>query len=233
MIGAICPNFWTLVLSRGFVGFGVSGGHIAFSLCTEFLDVKIRGIFSNFILDYLSEVILFNVFWFLGTISQSIAGWIFLSFSDVFGDYGFRYLIAFSAFPAVITLFAFPWIPESPRFLMVSGNVQEAEKVLKYVYKMNCRPYPSPEIQVEVSNNQRGNILKMFSKPLFISSILLMILWFSNSFCYYGVIILMPAFFKRRGLNIYLESFISSLAEIPGMIFGKINNNSTFLKLQF
>eukprot|EP01080_Neovahlkampfia_damariscottae_P002564 gene2564-3526_t len=209
IISALCPNFWTLVLSRGFVGFGVSGGHIAFSFCSEFLDTRVRGII----------MVLFNTFWFFGTVSESIAAWILLTMKHIFGDFGFRFLIAFSALPAIITLLAFPFIPESPRYLMISGKKEEAKNVIKYIYKLNCKSLPETfEIKDEKTNQQKGNFFMLFSKAYWLSTILLFFQWFSISFSYYGVVILMPEFFKRHNVNVYLESLISALAEIPGMI---------------
>ena len=187
---------------------------------------------------------LFNTFWFFGTVSESIAAWILLTFKHWFGDLGFRFLIAFSALPAIITLFAFPFIPESPRYpdkkkkflnfkfryLMVSGKKKEARKVIKYVYKLNCKQFDdSIEIKDEKNGEQQGNFLMMFSKAYWLSSILLFFQWFSIAFSYYGVVILMPIFFKKHNVNIYLESLISALAEVPGMILGNLIHNSNIL----
>jgi len=165
---------------------------------------------------------IFEFFWVFGTVTQSGLGWLFLG-TDYFGEWNFRYLIGITAFPSLIIIFFLFFIPESPRYYLITGNNAKAKGVFETIAKCNRKSLPAGELVVK-KVAQRGNIFLMFSRKLFKSSSLLIFIWFANAFCYYGVVILTPIYFQVSGhqSNLYLETFITSLAEIPGIIIGAL-----------
>lgn len=212
ILSAFVPSFWYLVAARLFVGFGVSGAHVSFSLFSEFCTTKTRGVF----------MMLFEFFWVFGTVSQSGLAWLFLG-TNYFGEWNFRYLIGVTALPCLLVLGFLIFLPESPRYYLVTGKPEKAKTIFERIAKCNKRKMPEGELIVK-QETHRGNIFLMCSKKLFKRSFLSIFIWFAMAFCYYGVIILTPKYFQVSGnqANLYLETFITSAAEIPGIIVGAL-----------
>lgn len=70
--------------------------------------------------------------------------------------------------------------------------------------------------------------VELFSPSLRKITILLWVIWFCNTFAYYGLVLLAPSFFEKeveddpddriRDNETYLDVFITSCAEIPGLL---------------
>ena len=103
-----------------------------------------------------------------------------MGFPEIFGDYGWRYLVGVSCLPNVIMLFFVPFLPESPRVLVLKGNVEKAERVFKRLAWWNNRPMFEGKLKVDENATKKkgGSILLFFTKPLWFSSLLILILWF-------------------------------------------------------
>jgi len=91
----------------------------------------------------------------------------------------------------IIILIAIPGMaPESPKWLIIQGRIEEAETILKTAEKMNG-------IQVINTENERSrkekiahssNVLDLFKSPgLRRSTLIMYYLFFTNSFVYYGL----------------------------------------------
>lgn len=69
-----------------------------------------------------------NAMWFVGATIASFVGVALLAVPD-----GWRWMLASSAIPAIIVMIGRLKIPESPRWLMSKGRLQEAQEVLRTI----------------------------------------------------------------------------------------------------
>ena len=56
--------------------------------------------------------------------------------------YGWRVLLGVSAIPLVLFTIACKWLPESPRYHVLSGQPEKAMKTLEWIAKVNKKPLP-------------------------------------------------------------------------------------------
>ncbi|KAM4617144.1 solute carrier family 22 member 6-B-like [Discoglossus pictus] len=119
------------------------------------------------------------------------------------------------------------WIPESARWLVLSGNPEQAVKDLKKVARINGKIEESEKITVEVLklNMQREihaarkanySVLDLFKTPMVRRiSFCISLTWFSTSFAYYGLAMDLQNF----GVSIYLIQVIFGVVDIPAKFF--------------
>ncbi|CAI6004135.1 unnamed protein product, partial [Closterium sp. NIES-64] len=102
LLSAWSPTFLTLLVSRCLVGFGIGGASVVFSLCSEFLPSHCRGFWLVFI----------EFFWTIGSLIEAALAW------AVMPSLHWRMLVLLSATPFALLLLLYPFLPESPRFLL-------------------------------------------------------------------------------------------------------------------
>lgn len=119
--------------------------------------------------------------------------------------------------PPVIFLIIYFFIPESPRWLLSQGRIDEARVILEKACKMNGRHWPENLVlegekkdKVETTNT---SILDLFKTPNLRKNTLISYFnWFTASFVYYALTFdsgtLIPG-------NIYINFAVSGLIEIP------------------
>ncbi|KAL0487090.1 6 TM domain-containing transmembrane protein [Acrasis kona] len=134
-----------------------------------------------------------------------------------------------------VVLLFIPFLPESPMFLHVQGRYEECEQVLERMIRWNQKKPMAGSVVTdsqnlqEISNkiNPWQSVKILYSRKYVVVTLLLMGIWFVNSFCYYGVVVMTPQFFKTgTSLSGYIESFITSAAELPGVIVAIFMINS-------
>uniref|UniRef100_A0A914CPX8 Major facilitator superfamily (MFS) profile domain-containing protein n=1 Tax=Acrobeloides nanus TaxID=290746 RepID=A0A914CPX8_9BILA len=118
---AISPNFYVFLLFRGLVGVAVSGVPQAFTLYSEFLPKSHRA----------KCIVLIEIFWAVGAGFEAILALLIMN------SWGWRWWLFFSSMPLLAFVVLSYWLPESARYLMTSGKVNDAYKTLQYVSKMN------------------------------------------------------------------------------------------------
>ena len=133
--------FWLIVL-RLLIGMAVGADYpIATSLLAEFSPRKWRGPLLG----------AFVAMWFVGAAAAYLVGEILLHFED-----GWRWMLASAAVPAILIVLARLGTPESPRWLLKRGRVDEANEVLRKVFGPNVSVNDMPE---EVHENLRVSAL--------------------------------------------------------------------------
>lgn len=134
---------WLVVL-RLLIGMAVGADYpIATSLLAEFSPRKWRGPLLG----------AFVAMWFVGAVAAYIVGEILVHF-----DGGWRWMLASPAVPAILIVLARLGTPESPRWLLKKGRVEEANAVLVKVFGPGASVEDLPE---EVSENLRiGALIK-------------------------------------------------------------------------
>lgn len=127
-----------------------------------------------------------------------------------------------TSLPAIIFLFPYWYVPESPRWLYSQKRIAEAEEVLHLLAKRNGRSSSDvASIVLQKKKNQGStskrtySILSLFSSRSIATRTLIMAYtWFVCSFSYYGLTLAA----KDLAESIYVSVALSGLVEIPGNI---------------
>jgi MFS family permease len=69
--------------------------------------------------------------WTVGTALEAALAWIVLS------TLGWRWLLVFSSVPLFVLVFGYPWLPESPYWLVAKNKFEEAEHLVTKIAKYN------------------------------------------------------------------------------------------------
>ncbi len=115
-------DVWQVVILRFLVGVAIGADYpIATSLLAEYLPSKYRGrmLGATFVV------------WAIGATVAPVVG---ILCTQLAGDNAWRWMLASSAVFALVTLFLRLGTPESPRWLLSKGRVEEADKSIKAVY---------------------------------------------------------------------------------------------------
>ncbi|CAN1761234.1 Organic cation/carnitine transporter 7 [Linum perenne] len=244
ILSTFSPNYTCLLILRCLVGVGVSGGSLFLSWFLEFVPASHRG----------SWMVVFSAFWTFGTIFEAALAW------AVMPKLGWRWLLAFSSIPSTGLLLFYSLVPESPRYLCVKGMTKEANDIMKKIALVNCKSLPAGFLVPDNTRNSHCDLMaeegpnplvpssssssssltsgsasffRLFSKNLIRTTLLLWVLYFGNSFAYYGIILLTSELGSWQSgcssssllvgvplgdNNLYVDTFITSLAELPGLI---------------
>jgi MFS transporter, putative metabolite:H+ symporter len=203
LLSAFAPSFGWLVGLRALTGFGVGGTlPVDYSIFAEYLPMEKRGRY----------LVLLESFWAIGVVLAAGLAWL------VVPHMGWRWLLAISAIPGVIIFFIRRDIPESPRYLMVSGQPEKAQAVLVKVAQVNGRTLSGRTIR-PMPKTAQAKVSDLWKPSMRRTTLLLWVIWFTISLGYYGVFTWLPSFFKSGGmalLPVYQNTFILALAQLPG-----------------
>ncbi|NXL30147.1 S22AD protein, partial [Glaucidium brasilianum] len=196
---AFVPHFYVYMAFRCVVGASVSGITMTIlALATEWVGVSSRP----------KAVLISHCFFAIG--QMILAGL----------SYGIRNwrLLEIAGSAPVFVLFFYIWVlPESARWLVTKGRIEETKKVLQKAASINKRTIPpglleqlKPETQTK-----SGSILDLFRKKHLRKVTLIMsCTWFVNSLVYYGLSLNVTNF----GLDIYLTQLAFGAVEIPARV---------------
>ncbi|XP_033904382.3 synaptic vesicle glycoprotein 2C [Acipenser ruthenus] len=217
-LASLAPWFWLFLLLRFISGIGVGGSiPVIFSYFSEFQPRTKRGAMISGL----------ATFWMAGNILAAGLAWLvipntFLSFQlGTLEFQSWRLFVVLCSIPSLSSALIFRLVmPESPKFLMEAGRVEEAVFVFRKMYNFNHRgnakPFPVTELKISPTS-EKGKIVantkiqrishrirkvlepiqKLFSDHLTSRSVLLLIIFFCISFGYYGLWMWFPELFKR------------------------------------
>ncbi|XP_015368537.1 PREDICTED: organic cation transporter protein-like isoform X2 [Diuraphis noxia] len=206
---AICPWFEFYLVLRFILGFVcVSIVFSGFVLCMELVGGKwltIAGVL------YLLPVPMSYII--ISGIAYICRGW--------------RLLQWCVTLPAVFFLVLHWFVPESPRWLLAMGRVEETMEVLEKASKINKHPLPVNMDKIlkqsinkfEINGKPKVRVSDLFrTKNIRKISLVLYILWFSLYLVYYGLVLNL----SNIGGNIYINTIISGLVEIPAILISVV-----------
>lgn len=108
---------WQLFVIRLILGMAIGAEYaIGAPMLAEFVPAKGRG----------QRLALLEVCWYIGFLVSVLVGYGMMSFGV-----NWRWILATSAVPALITLIMRIGLPESPRWLMSRGRTEEAHRIVK------------------------------------------------------------------------------------------------------
>ncbi|KZV16593.1 organic cation/carnitine transporter 7-like [Dorcoceras hygrometricum] len=175
---------------------------------------------------------------------------------------GWRWLLVLSSIPCFGALVFYFLTVESPRYLYMNGRITDAQNILRKMAISNRKDPPSGTLvfdqmaepdeeftpsedahflsagKKDITIYKRGfsSILTLLSPPLLKTTLLLWIVYFGNTFSYYGVVLLTSELSSSRSkcnvtnlhlhkftdTSIYINEFITSFAEVPGLILAAV-----------
>ncbi|XP_021533214.1 solute carrier family 22 member 13 [Neomonachus schauinslandi] len=116
--------------------------------------------------------------------------------------------------PVLLLFFYFWALPESARWLLTRGRVEEAKQVIQKAASVNKRRV-SPELLSQLvpeKTGPSGNALDLFRHPqLQKMTLILFCVWFVDSLGYFGLSLQVGDF----GLDIYLTQLVFGAVEVP------------------
>ncbi|KAM8810460.1 solute carrier family 22 member 13-like [Eudromia elegans] len=132
-------------------------------------------------------------------------------------SYGIRNwrLLQIAGSVPIFALFFYFWVlPESARWLITKGRVEEAKKILQKAASINKRTIPPEQLEQlkpEAQTKPGGTTDLFRKKHLRKMTLIMLCAWFSNSLVYYGISLNVTNF----GLDIYLTQLAFGAVEIP------------------
>lgn len=203
----LCALSWSyesLLLFRFFVGFGLGGElPVAATLMSEYAPTNLRGRF----------IVLLESFWGVGWICAACIAYMFIPV------YGWHYAFIIGALPAVYVFFIRLHMPESVRYLLSKGRVEEANQIVNDLeaklgvkYKGELKAMPEqPEVKASLKD--------LWSSKYLARTIMLWIVWFGIVYSYYGIFTWLPAIVYNQGFA-FVKTFeyvlLMTFAQLPG-----------------
>ncbi len=137
---ALSWNFWSFALFRFITGLGIGGEYAAInSAVDELIPGKVRGTV---------DLIVNATFW-VGAALGSVASWVLLNAGIAPVNLGWRFAFGIGAVLGLGVLILRLAVPESPRWLMLRGKEEDADRIVsdieKKVSKQQNRELPELE----------------------------------------------------------------------------------------
>ncbi|KAK9876159.1 hypothetical protein WA026_011275 [Henosepilachna vigintioctopunctata] len=228
ILSSLAPSFMWILFLRGLVGFAVGCTPQSVTLYAEFLPTKQRA----------KCVVLLDCFWALGACFEVALALI------VMPTLGWHWLLALSTGPLLVFALICPWLPESARYHVASGQTDRALETLEKIAKDNGKPMLLGRLVVDDAMNtsaHRGRFRDLLVPSLRKTSLLLWFIWMSCAFCYYGLVLMTTELFetsnticsneplyhgkvetcaaecKQLQTTDYMDLLWTTLAEFPGI----------------
>jgi putative MFS transporter len=138
-----------------------------------------------------------------------------------FGFDGWRWVVLIGSIGALFVWFIRRAVPESPRWLINQGRLDEAEAVTgvienRIVADLGGAPLPTPASHAVEKGEPRGRLGEIFERPYRSRTIMLMVFQFFQTFGYYGFAAWVPTLIAQQvGIKLgasLLYSFIIAIA---------------------
>lgn len=202
---ALSWNYQSLLVFRFLVGFGLGGElPIAATLVSEYAPSRVRGRF----------IVLLESFWGLGWIAAACIAYFFIPV------YGWRMAFLIGALPALYVCLIRLHMPESVRYLLTRGRVDEARQIVLSLEKQLHVPSALFTGETEpVPVVAKASFRELWKKPFMSRTIMLWLVWFGINFSYYGIFMWLPSLVFQQGFTV-VKTFeyvlIMTLAQLPG-----------------
>ena len=202
---ALSWNYQSLLVFRFLVGFGLGGElPVAATLVSEYAPSRVRGRF----------IVLLESFWGLGWIAAACIASFFIPV------YGWRMAFLIGALPALYVCLIRLHMPESVRYLLTRGRVDEARQIVLSLEKQLHVPSALFTGETEpVPVVAKASFRELWKKPFMSRTIMLWLVWFGINFSYYGIFMWLPSLVFQQGFTV-VKTFeyvlIMTLAQLPG-----------------
>ncbi|XP_023368628.1 solute carrier family 22 member 7 isoform X2 [Otolemur garnettii] len=207
LASAASVSYVMFAITRTLTGSALAGFTIiVMPLELEWLDVEHRTVAG----------VLSSTFWSGGVMLLALVGYLIRDW---------RWLLLAVTLPCAPGILSLWWVPESARWLLTQGHVEEAHKYLLRCARLNGRPVGEDSLSREVRalNKvaagervvQRPSYLDLFRTPrLRHISLYCMVVWFGVNFSYYGLSLDV----SELGMNVYQTQLLFGAVELPSKL---------------
>jgi putative MFS transporter len=219
---ALAPNYTLLAVARFVVGLGL-GGEIttAVTMLAEFCSARFRG----------TAVGLINVGG--GGLGNMLAPAFALGVFALFpGENAWRWLFGCLVLPALFIVFYRRYVPETPRFLLSQGKVDEANKVLSMLAagklangQFPIHAYVTAGAATQTGNAPRSSFLDIFRGGLARRTVAVGVASWMTFGAQLSVLTLMPTILVAQGYSI-TKSFTFTIIMQSGSLLGALAASS-------
>ncbi|MGW5649137.1 MFS transporter [Saccharopolyspora sp. NPDC003752] len=214
---AFAPDWGFFFVARLIAGIGVGAeAAIIPAFMSEFVPGRIRGLFVGSIAGFFS----------LGYIAAALLGTFFV---PAFPD-GWRVAQLVTAAPLLMLLWWRRALPESPRWLIDQGRLDEAETVVaqleERVERATGKPLPPVEeqagpepVRAAERSGAGSRIAGLWLGGMARRTAVLWLLWISLTFAYYGFFTWIPSLLVQQGMTMsksFTYSLLITIAQVPG-----------------
>ena len=205
---AVAWSYESLLVFRFLVGFGLGGElPVAATLMSEYAPSHLRGRF----------IVLLESFWGLGWLVAALISYLLIP------KFGWQVAFIIGALPALYVFLIRLHMPESIRYLISKGQVDEARQIILSLEKklgVISKPFDKEFVE-ESTPIFKLNVLTLWSKTFRVRTLMLWIAWFGIVFSYYGIFMWLPSIVFAQGFEV-VKTFeyvlIMTLAQLPGYI---------------
>ncbi|MCL2493206.1 MAG: MFS transporter [Clostridiales bacterium] len=227
LVCTFATGYTFLLIARFIQGFGLGGEvPIAGTYVSEWTKAKGRGPF----------VVLYESVFIIGLVGTAALA----AFLIPVAGWQIMFIIGFV--PAVIVPIMLRKYPESPRFLITKGRLDEAEAAIVHVEEITRDVYkkelPDP-VPVEAANlTKKTRFSELFSKMYIRRTIAVWLLWFCFYFINYSIQTWLPTLYTSQFGVPYQESLFRSMAVnvisfaatiLVGLFIDKIGRRPAFM----
>jgi putative MFS transporter len=184
-----------LAVIRFLAGLGLGGElPVASTLVSEFAPAEHRG----------RTVVLLESFWAYGTVLAALIGALVVPLHE-----GWRIALLLGTLPALYVFVIRRAIPESPRWLLAHGRIEEAAATARLAGIAEQTP----------RRTVRASLAQLFGPRLAQRTIMLWLLWIALVFSYYGIFTWLPSLLTAKGFTLREALWLNlaiALFQIPG-----------------
>lgn len=219
LVGAFAPNIEVLLVGRLVVGLGLGGElNTGLTILSELIATRRRG----------SGTAILNVAaGGAGIFLSAALGFIILGpLGNFFGglETSWRWLLGVLVIPAVLIFYYRRYIPESPRYLVSRGRVQEANQVLSMLAQGVLRPGKARvEEYLSASGGaarvaERVNLADIFARPFGRRTVAIWIITWMTFGAQVTITVFMPTVLASEGYTVVRSLFYTMIINVGGLI---------------
>ena len=147
VLSACAVDFWSFALFRALTGAGIGGEYAAInSAIQELVPARLRG---------RTDLLVNGSFWLGAAAGAGGAVWL-LQPGFLPPDIGWRLAFGIGAVLGLVVLLLRHWVPESPRWLMTKGRLDEANAILAEIEARCEQPAPAGMKQIKIRARARS-----------------------------------------------------------------------------
>ncbi len=203
---AVAWSYESLLVFRFLVGFGLGGElPVAATLMSEYAPTELRGRF----------IVLLESFWGLGWLVAALISYLLIP------TFGWHIAFIIGALPALYVFLIRLHMPESIRYLLSKGKIEEAQQIILTLEKklgVVSKPFQKDFVQ-EATPIFKLNVFTLWKKTFRVRTLMLWLTWFGIVFSYYGIFMWLPSIVFTQGFEV-VKTFeyvlIMTLAQLPG-----------------
>lgn len=201
---SVAPSYEWLLVFRFLVGFGLGGQlPVAVTLVSEYSPPEARGKF----------IVLLESFWGVGWLAAALISYLIIP------RYGWHIAFLIGALPALYVFQFWRAVPESVRYLVDKGNIEEAHALVSRMeHEAGIQP-PDKIVVPPVIEVRRTAFADIWAPAFFQRTLVLWIIWFGIVYSYYGIFTWLPSLMVGQGYTV-IKTFeyvlIMTLAQLPG-----------------